>query len=211
MRTKFHYLINCIVMILFTIQSLLFVGNAQATPLFSSNFPVLAATPNINETRIMEFSDNVGFYRELAENLKSKERIKITTKYKSYNDFPDHLKKIIEIHETKLENYPVVAGAVSAVSSGYPIPMAGIASLGELPAKIKYEQLIIIASTLFGASSGAVIGTFFGGIGVIPGTIGGAVFGLVTGVVTQAFMSLDHRVVIHVSIDGTIIITIEPT
>lgn len=223
MRQNFRYIIAWVLAVSLVLHTLTFASPAQATPLFSHSEIVLAETVNTNGVKTLFFSDTNQFYQELTEALRSKEAIQISTRYKSYDDFPPKLKEIIEIDKSQLEKFdkqnyssPLAVGAMPMGSTaGIAAPMGSTAGIApapprEIPAKINYKPLIIIGSIALGAGAGAGIGTFFGGIGAVPGAIGGAIFGLVSGVVSEAFMSSDHRATIILGPDASIIITIEP-
>ncbi|MBD2014346.1 hypothetical protein H6F96_10220 [Microcoleus sp. FACHB-53] len=209
----------------FIVQTLVQVNPAQAAPISPLNSTLLAAPYIDGEAYKLVFSDTNGFYQELADALKSNKEVKISTNYKSYADLPPRLKNIFKLDSSEV-NFsekkdtscppfaacaPIHYAPISPDSSIHYAPMTpSVPQLTEAPATINYKAIFFLGSIAIGATAGAGIGTFFGGIGAAPGAVVGGVFGLVSGVVAEAFTNQDHIATIKINANGELIISIEP-
>lgn len=211
-----------LIAVVFIFQTFVLVSPAQASPISPLNSTLLATLSNNSEVDNLEFSDTNKFYQELADALKSNKEVKISTNYKSYADLPPKLKDIFKVDEIEV-SFPKETntgiGAISSLSGAAAITATAQAFnslreseyLAEMPATINYHAYaLLLGGIAVGATAGAGIGTFFGGIGVVPGALGGGLFGLVSGVVAEAFNNPDHKAIITFDPTKGLIIVIQP-
>jgi hypothetical protein len=214
----------------FIVQTLVQVNPAQAAPISPLNSTISATLSSDSEVYNLVFSDTNKFYQELADALKSNKEVQISTNSKSYADLPPRLKKIFEIDGAEVnfpENKdascppfvacaPINSAPIFPDSLSHYAPMTPsvpelIAAPVAAPATINHTALFFLGIIAIGATAGAGLGTFIGGIGAFPGALVGVFVGLVSGVVAEAFTNQDRTVTIKVNASGELIIIIEPT
>lgn len=216
-----------LIAVVFIFQTFFLVSPAQASPISPLNSTLLATLSNNSKVDNLEFSDTNKFYQDLAEALKSNKEVKISTNYKSYDDLPPKLKDIFKVKfdEAKIsfpENTNIGNAGLSAAGAAGLLgsPTSGAAATSiitgsyssiEMPATINYHAYaLLFGGIAIGATTGAGIGTLFGGIGAAPGALGGGILALVSGVVIEAFNNPDHEGIITFGSEG-LSITIRPT
>lgn len=186
--------------ILILFQNLAVGTSAQAATTQPVSTTIAFAQANNKEnTKTLTFSDTEAFYKELATVLASKAAISVNTPFNGYEQFPPRLKQVFELQ--KPNGMPAIPGAVAAA------PFSNeTASLS-----IHYGALISAgASAAVGAGVGGTLGSFWGGVGAAPGALGGAGVGLSTWAVSQAITQNCYKVVLQVSIDSSLTISLEP-
>ncbi|XWK91156.1 MAG: hypothetical protein U7127_14230 [Phormidium sp.] len=140
--------------------------------------------------RKLVFRDTEKFYSELKVALEQDEPVEIITDYQRYSDLPERLKTIFELEKYK-------SGTWVNVATGAFIPF-GAAVTG-----INYNALYHIAGA---AGVGAIVGGFFGPVGV---AVGGAI-GATVGAIAVAISSEKHEVEIKIEPPGILVIRIRP-
>lgn len=197
--------------------TLLFQSLVFSSPVYAS--PVITAE-NSQAVYKIPFSNSIEFYQKLDQALKSNEPIVIQTNFKSYDEFPKDLKKIVKVDPSNSSMGVVGAllpGAGAAVMGGgltgaLPGAIPGLAGKSNLIASgwLDNNALNFMIWTAIGAGIGGTVGTFFGGITALPAAGIGAGVGATASIVSQAFNDLSHRVILAIGLDGTIKVIIEP-
>ncbi len=125
--------------------TLLFQSLVFSSPVYAS--PVIT-TENSQAVHKIPFSDTILFYKNLNQALKSNEPIVIQTNFKSYDEFPKELKKIVKVDPSNSStivavgaapNLMMPAGEAVGVGSNLMMPATAVAlggAVGALPAGI---------------------------------------------------------------------------
>lgn len=171
--------------------TLLFQSLVFSSPVYAS--PVIT-TENSQAVHKIPFSNSIEFYKNLKQALKSNEPIVIQTNFKSYDEFPKDLKKIVKVDPSNPS-----MGVVGALSPNLMMP----ALLNEKA----LDLMMCVTITGTGAGIGGLVGGPLGAL--VGGGLGGGVC-LIKDTVDKAFQSPDHWVKIECGLNGCTI-TIKPT
>ena len=196
-------------------QSLVFSSPVHASPVIT--------TENSQAVYEIPFSDTILFYKKLDQALKSNEPIVIQTDFKSYEEFPKELKKIVKIDDPS-DSMDTVAStpggtattiliggaAVLGAATGLILPLIGVSGAASLIAsgKIDNHALNFMISTATGAGIGFVIGALPGGLLALPAAGIGAGTGAMFSLVSQAFSDSTRQFFLIDGVDRRIQIVI---
>lgn len=119
--------------------TLLFQSLVFSSPVYAS--PVIT-TENSQAVHKIPFSDTIEFYKKLNKALKSNEPIVIPTDFKSYDELPKDLKKIVKVDPSNssigavgaASNLMMPADGVVGGVSNLMMPAGAGVALGALPA-----------------------------------------------------------------------------
>lgn len=194
------------------------------------NFPVFALDTSINPSTNIEiqenikkinFSDSLSFYQNVIKSIRKDETFEIVTPYKTTDEFPENLKKIIpitddtEIDPIEISNdmtTPSLSAELTEIDTNAIevtslFPNNNIENIIQIDLNI--DTLFFIGYTSLGTGIGAGIGSFFGGVGVVPGALTGGVIGFGGSLVAKAFQ--EHYIVeLIFDITGKVIIIVRP-
>ena len=202
--------------------TLLFQSLVFSSPVYAS--PVIT-TENYQAVYEIPFSDTILFYKKLNQALKSSEPIVIQTDFKSYEEFPEKLKKIVKIDDPsdsmdRVASIPggkatttlIGGAAVAGAATGLILPLIGVTGADSLIASgwLDYKALNFMIWTAIGAGIGFLIGAPEGGITALPASAIGGVVGATASIVSQAFNDSSHRVILAIGLDRTLKVIIEP-
>jgi len=140
--------------------------------------------------RKLVFQDTEKFYRELKVALEQDEPVEVITDYQRYSDLPDKLKTIFELHKHKSGTW------VNLYTGAFNPSSAAVTA-------INYNALYHIAAA---AGAGAIVGGFFGPVGV---AVGGGI-GAIVGAMAVAVSSGKHDVDIEIDAKGKFRLRIRP-
>lgn len=200
--------------------TLLFQSLVFSSPVYAS--PVIT-TENSQAVYEIPFSDTILFYKKLNQALNSNEAIVIQTDFKSYEEFPQKLKKIVKIDDPS-DSMDTVASApggtattlliggaaVFGAATGLILPLIGVTGAASLIAsgEVDNHALNFMISTATGAVVGGAIGALPGGILALPAAGVGAGAGAMFSLVSQAFSDSTRQFFLIDGVDRKIQIVI---